>query len=248
MLSFPLISSSPVFYSFTEQLHADPTLVTTAEQGCILSRTRATVTYKRYVIQYRGVSYVDKLTVEAFQASVGVGGAQFLYTVPTDNTAYVVRLTAPIQFRLDPQHKCLWQVDFSIYGETAFTAGVDEYYSELAVLIPQLGAGVDVTNRPVFACPHIGTMKSVGILYSGAPAGIDNADTVVLTLKNGAGTTIATKTYDLANQPPTSGYDSLDGSLDDALAAGEVWTLSIVQGATADLAELYVISSFYVVA
>jgi hypothetical protein len=246
MLSFPVLSSQPVYYYFTETLHADPVITTQAEQGCILSRLRSTVSYKHWVLQYRGVSSADKLTVEAFQASVGVGADKWLYTVPTDNTAYVVRFTAPIQFRLDPQHKCLWQIDCAIYGETAFAASVDGYYSELAVLIPQLGAGVDVTNRPVFACPHIGTMKSVGILYNGAPSGIDNANTAVLTLKDGSGAVVATKTYDLANQPPTSAYDSLDGSLDESLAAGEVWTLTIVQGASADLAECYVVSIFYV--
>jgi hypothetical protein len=246
MLAFPTLSSTPVFYNFSEMLHADPTVSSTAEQGCILTRTRATVSYKHWAVEYRGMSNADKVTLEAFQASVGTGGDKFTYTCPQNATTYVVRFAGPIQFRLDSQDNSRWQVNFTVFGETAFTAGIDEYYSELAVLVPQLGAGVDVTGRPVFAIPHIGTMKSVGILYNGAPAGIDNANTAVLTLKNGAGDVIATKTYNTATQPPTSAYDSLDGSLDESLAAGEVWMLDVTQGATANLAEFYVISSFYV--
>jgi len=246
MLTFPTLSSVPVFYAWTERLHADPTVATSAEQGCILSRLRATVTYKAWTVQYRGMSYADKLTLEAFQSSVGVGADKFTYTCPTDLISYAVRFTGPIQFRLDPQDKTTWQIDFGIYGETAFEEGVDEYYSELAVLIPRLGAGVDDVGHPIFACPNPGTMKTIGLLYNGAPAGIDNANTAVVTIKNGAGDTIVTKTYNLATQPPTDGYDSLDGSLTETFAAGEVWTIDITQGATADLAEMYVITSFYV--
>jgi hypothetical protein len=246
MPTFPTLSSVPVFYAWTEQLHADPTVVTPAEQGCILSRKRATVTYKAWTVQYRGVSYADALLVEAFQNTVGVGATTFSYTCPTDLLTYTVRFTGPIQFRLDPQDNTLWQIDFGIYGETEFEEGVAEYYSELAVLIPQLGAGVDEVARPMFACPNPGTMKTLGIVYHGAPAGIDNANTAVVTVKNGAGAVIASKTYNTATQPPTDGYDSLDGSLDEVFAAGEVWKADITQGATANLAELYFVTTFYV--
>jgi hypothetical protein len=246
MLAFPSLNSQPVYYAWTERLHADPTIVTMAEQGCIISRLRATVAYKRWAVQYRGVSTADKLTIEAFQNDVGVGADKFTYDCPSDGITYTVRLSDPVEFRPEQAANDLWQVDFSIYGEQSVGAGATEYYSELAVLIPQLGAGNDVTGRPVFACPNPGTVKSVGVLYTGASAGIDDDNTAVVTIKNGAGDTIATKTYDTANQPPESGYDPLDSNLDEAFAAGEVWTVTITQGVTADLPELYIITTFYV--
>ena len=221
-------------------------MVTPAEQGCILSRLRGTVSYRRWHAQYRGVSATDKATVEAFQASVGVGADKFYYTCPTDAVTYLVRLAGPMQFSLEQANGSLWQIDLDIYGASTSTSGVVEYYSELAVLVPHQGAGVDFSGRPIFGCPNIGTMKSVGLLFNGASAGIDNANTAVVTVKNGAGNVIATRTYNTATQPPTSGYDSLDASLDDAFAAGEVWTLDLTQGATADIAELYVITTFFV--
>jgi hypothetical protein len=247
MLTFPTLQSVPVYYGWAEVLHADPTFVTTAEQGCILSRTRATVFYKRWTVQYRGVTGADKLLVEAFQDAVGVGGAMFYYTCPTDATQYSVRLTGPIQFRLDPQHAQKWQIDFAIYGTLAFADVEDTgYFSEIAVLIPQQGAGTDYTDRPCFACPDVGSMKAVGLLFNGASAGVDDGNTAVVTIKDGAGATVVTKTYNTATQPPTDAYDLLDGSLTNAIAAGEVWTISVTQGASADLPELYVISTFYV--
>jgi hypothetical protein len=245
-LTFPTLSRAPVFYAWTEQLHVDPTFASPAEQGCILTRLRATVSYKRWHVQYRGVSGTDKLTVETFQTSVGVGANVFYYTCPTDSTRYLVRLASSMSFRLEAVDNSTWQIDFDIYGAQSIAAGTTLYYSTLAVLIPQLGAGVSVDSRPVFAIPDAGTMKSVGILYSGISAGINDANPVVVTIENGAGTTVVTKTYNTATQPPTSGYDSLDAALDNTVAAGEVWTIDIAQTGTANLAELYVVTTFYV--
>ena len=245
-LTFPTLDSEPIYYAWTEGLYSDPTLASAAEQGCILSRLRATVQYKRWHVEYRGVSGTDKLTVETFQTSVGVGADKFYYTCPTDSTEYLVRLTGPMQFRLDPSDNSLWQIDFDIYGEQAIDSGTTEYYSELAILVPQLGAGVDDSDRPILACPDTATVKSIGILYNGAPADIDDDNTAVITIKNGAGDTIGSITYDTTNQPTTNGYDSIDGSLSESLAAGEVWTADITQGATANLAEMYFITTLYV--
>lgn len=245
-LTFPTLSSEPVYYAWTEQLYADPTVASLAEQGCILSRLRGTVQYKAWHVQYRGVSGTDKDTVEAFQTSVGVGADKFYYTCPTDSTEYLVRLSTFMQFRLEAQDNSTWQIDFDIYGEQAIDSGTTEYYSELALLVPQLGAGVDDSDRPILACPSTATVKSIGILFNGAPTGIDDSNTAVVTIKNGAGDTIGTVTYNTASQPPTNGYDSIDGALDESLAAGEVWTADITQGATANLAEMYFITTLYV--
>ena len=69
----------------------------------------------------------------------------------------------------------------------------------------------------------------------GAPAGIDDANTVVLTIKNNSGTTIVTKTYDTSNQPPSTTFADLGALSVTAFASNEFLTITIVQGTTANL-------------
>ena len=74
-------------------------------------------------------------------------------------------------------------------------------------------------------------------MTQGAPAGIDNSNTCVIAVKDDAGNTIVTKTYNTATQPPSSDYEDL-GALDGThkvLTAAEHLTLSVTQGATADM-------------
>lgn len=246
-LTFTTLDRAPAFYAWREQLHADPTVVTPAEQGCILSRLRATVTYRRWHVQYKGVNGTDKETIRAFELSVGVGADAFYYTNPYDSATYLVRLAGPMSFVPEQADSSLWQIDFDIYGaQTSATSGIVEYYSQLSVLVPQQGAGVDFSGRPVFSCPNVGRIQSVGLLFNGAPVGIDDTNTAVVTIKDGGGNTIATKTYNTATQPPTDAYDSLDAALNEAFGAGAVWTMDLTQGATANMAELYVVTTFYV--
>ncbi len=103
--------------------------------------------------------------------------------------------------------------------------------------VEDLAADGDIAARPSFVHPRAATLVSVGILTKGAPAGVDDANTAVITVKDDAGNTIVTKTYNTGTQPPTSDYEDL-GALDGThkvLTAAEHVTLDVTQGATADL-------------
>lgn len=112
-------------------------------------------------------------------------------------------------------------------------------HAEQLVYVPitNLGAGDDIANLPLFAHPRANTLQSIGILTSGSPAGVDDDNTVVIAVKNANGDTIVTQTYNTGTQPPDGDFADL-GALDGdytGLAAGEAATLSVTQGATANM-------------
>jgi len=112
-------------------------------------------------------------------------------------------------------------------------------HNELLVIIPveDLAAGADLTDVEIFVHPRACTVKSIGILTQGAAVDVDDANTVVIVLADDADNTIVTKTYDTAGQPPSSDYADL-GTLDvthKILTAAEHVTLTVTQGATADM-------------
>lgn len=122
-------------------------------------------------------------------------------------------------------------------------------HAEEQVIIPveNLAAAADIADRPVFAHGRALTLVSAGILTQGAPAGVDDSNTVVIALKDDAGNTIVTKTYNTDGQPPTNYYADL-GTLDPThkvLTATEHVTLSVTQGGTtADMPAFVVILRF----
>jgi len=123
------------------------------------------------------------------------------------------------------------------------------YTHRAIIAVENLAAGVDIADRSVFIVPDAAaTISSIGILTQGAPAGVDDSNTSVIALKDDAGNTIVTKTYNTATQPPTSDYESLGtvSGTHGVLAAGEHVTLSITNGATADLTALSVIITYTV--
>jgi hypothetical protein len=104
------------------------------------------------------------------------------------------------------------------------------------IAIEDLAADADIANRPVFAAPTAMTLESAALIAQGAFAGIDAGNTMVVTLKDGAGNTIVTKTYNNVTVPTNSGVNDL-GTLDATqkiLTANELVTLSITNGATAN--------------
>jgi predicted RecA/RadA family phage recombinase len=114
------------------------------------------------------------------------------------------------------------------------------------VAVEDLGAGADISARPIFVSPTACTLLSAGILTQGAPAGIDDSNTCVLALKNDGGDTIVTKTYNTATQPPDGDYEDLGGLDADhkVLSAGEHVTLDVTQGTTADMPAFVVVLEY----
>jgi len=105
------------------------------------------------------------------------------------------------------------------------------------IRVEDLAAGADIAHREIFVHPRAVTLVSIGILTEGAPAGVDDANTVAIAVNDDASNTIITKTYNTGTQPPTNDYEdlgALDGT-DKVLTAAEHLWASVIQGATADM-------------
>jgi len=103
------------------------------------------------------------------------------------------------------------------------------------VEVENLAVGSDISSRPIFASHYAATLTYIGIMTKGTPAGIDDSNTVVLTIANGAGTTIVTKTYNTATQPPTSDFADLGTLAITAFTADDYLTLTLTCGTTANM-------------
>ena len=106
------------------------------------------------------------------------------------------------------------------------------------IQVEDLAAGADIAARSEMTAPLSGaTILKAGIVLKAASAGVDAGNATTVALKDKAGNTIVTKTYDDAPVPPAAGiYDDL-GAIDAThgiLTANEVVEIVITQGATAD--------------
>ena len=128
---------------------------------------------------------------------------------------------------------------FGLYGEEPIES---KFYGGPAMIeVEDLASGVSIVDRPVFSALDDITMSSISILTQGIPVGIDDADKVIITIKNSSGSTVVTKTFDLQHQPPTNGLMDL-GSLSNVdLDVDEFLTLSVSQTGTADMPAFLVI-------
>lgn len=104
--------------------------------------------------------------------------------------------------------------------------------------LADLAVGADLAATPVFTVP-IGykfTLADISVIALGANAGIDAANTVVLDINVGA-VSKATFTFDgtAGKEYPASGASKAITIVDTVIAAGEVLTIAVTNGAAADL-------------
>ncbi len=117
-------------------------------------------------------------------------------------------------------------------------ATLNAAHAEQTVVIPiaALGAGADLAAAIQFAHPRAVTLVSVGYLAAGTDFGtVDDSNTSVFAVTDGAGNSIVEKTYNTGTQPVASALNDL-GALDathKVLTAAETVSLAITNGATA---------------
>lgn len=118
-----------------------------------------------------------------------------------------------------------------------------------AIQVENLAAGADIAARAEFASPASGcVLTRIGIVPQGASAGVNDANTAVIEVSDGAGNAIATQTYNTATQPPAANtYGSLGAlvSPHHVLTANEVVRLAVTQGAAADLPAFVLLLEWY---
>lgn len=113
--------------------------------------------------------------------------------------------------------------------------GLDgKYLQTLMYTSADLAAGADLTDVPFGVTIKNGEILGIVVISTGAAAGINDANTSVFSVDNGADT-VASFTFNTANVFPAAGA-AQELTLDEtAVSAGDVLTLSVTNGATADL-------------
>lgn len=126
------------------------------------------------------------------------------------------------------------------------TADIADNPKTQVVLYPlgAFAAGADQAATAIWQAPAAGAeLVSAYITFLAAPAGVDDANTAVIQLTDGAGNNIVTATYNTASQPPAADTPTSLGELDAThkiLTAREIVKLVVTQGATADIAGGYI--------
>lgn len=101
--------------------------------------------------------------------------------------------------------------------------------------VEDLAAGADVATRAVHGFEADGRIVAARIVNQAtAAAGIDNSNTCVITLATGAGT-VVTETFDAATAfPGANAAVDLGAVGNTSVSTGDVLTLAVTNGATAD--------------
>lgn len=122
------------------------------------------------------------------------------------------------------------------------TISVDDATTALATKsqvfdIENLAANGDIAERTLWVSPAGITITSVSVLnQENTAAGINDANTLVYTIRNGlGGSTIVAETFDTTTTWPIANVEQSLGTLaNTTVAAGTVITMQITQGANAD--------------
>lgn len=109
-------------------------------------------------------------------------------------------------------------------------------------------AGADTADLRPPALPVASRLVAASLVCDGNVAGVDNANTVVIAIKNAAGAAISTTTFNAANAPGNNSQVALAACdpTNGTLAANERLRVDCTQGPTADL-PAYRIVFFFVV-
>lgn len=98
--------------------------------------------------------------------------------------------------------------------------------------IEDLDAGADIKDIPIFRCPSALKILEVGIIPQGDDAGVNATNSCKVDIEVGS-TAIASKSYTTA-YPDAGVYDSLGAISNGERAEGDVLTVSVTNGATAN--------------
>lgn len=226
--------------TWKEKAWKDTTLRTDFVYGGFASRATATKPGHRHIsFTYNLLTRADKDLIEAHEDHVMIGASMFAFRESETNQDWEVRFLKEVVFAIEPELPALWSASIEFIGYKVEKMRTETYWVE------DLGAGVDIANRPIFVNPKAVTINSIGILTQGAPAGVDDSNTAVIEIKDDAANSLVSKTYNTATQPPSSDYADLGNLSNASLAAGEHLNLNVTQGATANMPAFGIVIEYY---
>lgn len=236
------ISVVPTPATWREDPYGEPGVLAPMQSGAPDSRGRYTQALTTYRFTYNHICLTEQQLIRNhYDDSIG-DTFEFRSPTPGQTVDLEVRYMAKTTFGRESKDYTKWWAKVAFLGKEVQKMRIER------ISVEDLGAGVDISSRPVFVSPSLAiTLSAVGILTQGAPAGVDDSNTVVIAIKDDGGNTIVSKTYNTANQPPSSDYadlGALSASYSPLLAAEHV-TLSVTQGATANMPAFDLILEYY---
>lgn len=101
MPTFPTLTTGiDDWMSFEEDYLVDPTMRTPLQGGRPLARAGVEPLVKVWRYTRRKISTADKITLDAFQVNMDIGGTPFTWTDPRPSgSAHTVRFGSPVRFR-----------------------------------------------------------------------------------------------------------------------------------------------------
>jgi hypothetical protein len=240
MNTFPALTASPDIASFVEDYSSEAVEIASYASGYPCINEHFTFDPMTWQYTLSNVSQTDKDTLLNFyQLNKGVS---FYWENEQDSTVYdVIFVQQPSRRMQNNDDKSLWSISMVVRQASptetpASNPVTTQFYGGPAMVeIEDLASGVSIVERPVLALGMSITITGMHILTKGTPEGIDNSNTVVITLKKNDGTTVVTKTYNTTTQPPTNGLGSLGTILSSLLGAAEWLEIDVTQTGTADM-------------
>lgn len=242
MNTFPTLDRSPDIQGFVDEYSDESIQIGSFASGypCINKLFTFDPRTWTYTLSY--VSQSDKTTLMSFY--LANKDVPFYWLNEQEDIVFEVIFVGKPSCRIqDNDDNDSWQIGMTLRqsADTELSGNflTNRYYGGDAMIeIENLSPGADITLRPVFVAGSGMVITSAWLMTKGTPAGIDNSNTVVLTIKNEAGNTLLTKTYNTATQPPTNDSVDLSSLLDSdytTLAEGDILTITVTQGTTANM-------------
>lgn len=241
MNTFPTLSVGLDVSGFGDEPSDDAVQIASTASGYPVMNSLFTFDPRTFSGTLSNVSETDKRAVMTFYETNR--DVPFYWLNEQDDTTYEVCFAQKPRPRLmGDDDKEQWQIALVLLQTAATTYSGDlanRYYGGDAMIeVENLLVGQDITLRPAWVAVDDITVNAVFLLSKGAPAGIDNSNTVVLTLKDDSGNTLLAKTYNAGAQPPTNDAEDLSSLLNSSyteLSAGDHLTLTVTQGTTANM-------------
>lgn len=241
-MPFPtdVVTRKPMPSSWTEEPYGTGMYLEEAESGFPDTGRQGEADYWVMGFSYPALSTTMKEAIQDHWKSAR--GSEFSFRHPLSGEDWDVFYAAVPTFVISGTDgsTVYWTATLKFIGKEGDKMRIQLYK------VTDLSAGNDITDRPFFVCPNKAvTVAEIGILTHGTASGVDNSNTVVITIKDDAGNTIAQKTYNTSTQPPSSDYESLGSLTYTLLNAGEHMTFSVTQGSTADMPQFQIIVEYY---
>ncbi len=252
MNTFPTLDRSPDIEGFADEYSGECVQIASTASGYPVLNDMFTFDARTWTYTLSYVSQTDKSILMSFYQSNK--SVPFYWLNEQDNTVYeVVFIQKPTCRMQDNDNNELWEIGLvlrqSAATELPATAITQKFYGGDAMIeVVNLAAGADISDMPVFVAAQGMVLTTCHLLTKGTPAGIDNSNTVVVTIEDSAAHTVVTKTFNTGTQPPTEDSEDWSSLLDDdytALSEGDVLFLTVMQGTTANMPAFSIVFGGY---